>query len=72
MAEKQSQKDREQAKRDEEVAKKAAEVAKRQAEIDRQRQKEVDAAAAKLKAAEDAYQAELAKRANGQSPSQAK
>jgi pilus assembly protein CpaC len=72
VAEKQSQKDREQAKRDEEAAKKAAEVAKRQAEIDRQRQKEVDAAAAKLKAAEDAYQAELAKRANGQSPSQAK
>src|SRR4029453_10350486 len=72
VAEKQSQKDREQARRDEEAAKKAAEVAKRQAEIDRQRQKEVDAAAAKLKAAEDAYQAELAKRANGQSPSQAK
>lgn len=69
MAEKQAQKDREQAKRDEEVAKKAAEVAKRQAEIDRERQKEVDAAAAKLKAAEDAYQAELAKRANTQSPS---
>jgi pilus assembly protein CpaC len=72
MAEKQSQKDREQAKRDEEVAKKAAEVAKRQAEIDRERQKEVDAAAAKLKAAEDAYQAELAKRANAQSPSESK
>lgn len=74
MAEKQAQKDREQAKRDEEMAKKAAEVAKRQAEIDRERQKEVDAAAAKLKAAEDAYQAELAKRANTQppSPSQAK
>jgi pilus assembly protein CpaC len=69
MAEKQAQKDREQAKRDEEMAKKAAEVAKRQAEIDRERQKEVDAAAAKLKAAEDAYQAELAKRANTQSPS---
>jgi pilus assembly protein CpaC len=72
MAEKQAQKDREQAKRDEEMAKKAAEVAKRQAEIDRERQKEVDAAAAKLKAAEDAYQAELAKRANAQSPSESK
>jgi pilus assembly protein CpaC len=72
VAEKQAQKDREQAKRDAEAAKKADEVAKRQAEIDRERQKEIDAAAAKLKAAEDAYQAELAKRANGQSPSQAK
>jgi pilus assembly protein CpaC len=56
---------REQAKRD-------AEVAKRQAEIDRQRQREIDEAAAKLKAAEEAYQAELAKRGNVQSPTQPK
>ncbi len=53
---------REQVKRDAEQAKRDAEGAKRQAEIDRQRQKQIDEAAAKLKAAEDAYQAELAKR----------
>jgi pilus assembly protein CpaC len=52
---------REQGKRDAEQAKRDIEVAKHQAEIDRQHQKQVDDAAARLKAAELAYQAELAK-----------
>jgi pilus assembly protein CpaC len=51
-----------QAKLAREQAKRDAEQAKRQAELDRQRQKQIDEAAAKLKAAEQAYQAELAKR----------
>jgi pilus assembly protein CpaC len=59
---------REQARRDAEQAKRDAEAAKRQAEIDKQRQKQVDEAAAKLKAAEQAYQAELAKRQGAESP----
>ena len=53
---------REQAKHDGEAAKRAEETARRQAEIDRRQQKAVDEAAAKLKAAETAYQAELAKK----------
>ena len=52
---------KEQAKRDAEAAKKAQETAKKQAEIDRERQKQIDEAAARLKAAESAYQAELAR-----------
>jgi pilus assembly protein CpaC len=53
---------REQAKRDAEAAKQAAEVAERQAERDRKQEKARAEAAAKVKAAEDEYQAELAKR----------
>jgi pilus assembly protein CpaC len=52
---------REQAKLDEQMAKKQAEEAKKQAERDREHQKEVEAAAARLKAAEAAYNAQLAK-----------
>jgi pilus assembly protein CpaC len=52
---------KEQAKRDAENAKKAQEQAKKQAEIDRERQKQIDEAASRLKAAEAAYQAELAR-----------
>ncbi len=52
---------KEQAKKDQEAAKKAEEAARRQAEIDRERQKSIEAAAAKLRAAEAQYNAELAK-----------
>ncbi len=57
---------REQAKRDAETAKRTAEAAKRQAEVDRKQQKVVDEAAARLKAAEAAYQAEVAKKSKQQ------
>ena len=57
---------REQAKRDAEEAKRAEETARRQAEIDRRQQKVIDAASEKLKAAETAYQAELAKKSTEQ------
>ncbi len=52
---------REQAKRDAEAARLAAEQAKRQAEIDKKQQKVTDEAEARVKAAEAAYQSELAK-----------
>jgi len=52
---------KEQAKKDQEAAKKAEEAARRQAEIDRERQKAIEAAAAKLRAAEAQYNAELEK-----------
>ena len=52
---------KEQAKKDQEAAKKNEETARRQAEIDRERQKSIEAAAAKLRAAEAQYNAELAK-----------
>ncbi|MGH9239184.1 MAG: pilus assembly protein N-terminal domain-containing protein [Vicinamibacterales bacterium] len=59
---------KEQAKRDEEAGRrkaeadrKAAEQAARQAEIDKKKQAELDKAAEKVRAAEAAYQAELAK-----------
>jgi pilus assembly protein CpaC len=52
---------REQAKRDAEDAKRAQEAAKKQAEIDRRNHSAVDQAAARLKAAEAAYNAEIAK-----------
>jgi pilus assembly protein CpaC len=52
---------KEQAKRDAEANKKAQEQARKQAEIDRERQKQIDEAAARLKAAEAAYQAEVAR-----------
>lgn len=53
---------KEQAKRDAEAQRKAAEIAKKQAEEAKKQQKLIDEAAAKLKAAEAAYQAELAKK----------
>jgi pilus assembly protein CpaC len=52
---------KEQAKKDQEAAKKAGEAARRQAEIDREKQKAIEAAAAKLRAAEAQYNAELEK-----------
>jgi pilus assembly protein CpaC len=52
---------KEQAKRDAETAKKDQETAKKQAEIDHERQKQIDEAAARLKAAEAAYQTEVAR-----------
>jgi hypothetical protein len=52
---------REQAKRDGEAARAAQQDARRQAEKDREQQKLVDEAAARLKAAEERYQTELAK-----------
>lgn len=51
-----------QAKLAKEQAERDREQAKRQAEIDKKQQKVVDEAAAKLKAAQDAYQTELAKK----------
>jgi hypothetical protein len=51
-----------QAKKDAEAAKIAAEQAKRQAEIERSHQKALDEAAAKMKGAEAAYQAQLGKK----------
>jgi len=51
-----------QAKLAKEQAERDREQAKKQAEIDKKQQKLVDEAAAKLKAAQDAYQAELAKK----------
>jgi pilus assembly protein CpaC len=53
---------KEQQRRDAEAAKKAGEEARRKAEQDREQQKSIDEAAAKLKAAEAAYNAELAKK----------
>jgi pilus assembly protein CpaC len=52
---------REQSKRDAEDAKRAQEAARKQAEIDRRNHSAVDQAAARLKAAEAAYNAEIAK-----------
>lgn len=49
------------AKRNAEIAKKQAELARKQAEEDKKRQKEVSDAEAKLKAAQAAYDAEVAK-----------
>lgn len=57
---------REQAKRDAEAADKAAKEAARRAEADKKRQKEIDEAAKRLKEAEAAYQAELAKKSKQQ------
>ena len=55
---------KEQAKRDEEEAKRSREQAQRLAEAERDRQDAIAEAEEKLKAAEDAYQAELARQAN--------
>ncbi len=57
---------KEQAKKDQEAAKRAEEAARRQAEIDREHQKSIEAAAAKLRAAEALYNAELAKTGKAQ------
>jgi len=53
---------REQAKRDAELAKRAKEAARKQAFRDREQQKVIDDAAAKLKSAEAAYNAEVSKK----------
>ena len=53
---------REQAKRDAEAAQKAERDSARQAEIEKKQQKVIEEAAARLKAAEAAYQVELAKK----------
>jgi len=53
---------REQAKRDAELAKRAKETARKQAGRDREQQKVIDEAAAKLKSAEAAYNAEVSKK----------
>jgi hypothetical protein len=52
---------REQSKRDAEDAKRAQEAAKKQAEVDRKNRIAIDQAAARLKAAEALYNAEVAK-----------
>ena len=57
---------KEQARKDQEAAKRAEEAARRQAEIDREHQKSIEAAAAKLRAAEALYNAELAKTGKAQ------
>jgi pilus assembly protein CpaC len=54
--------DREQQKKSEEAARKAGEEARKQTDADRDQQKSLDAAAAELKAAEERYNAELAKK----------
>jgi pilus assembly protein CpaC len=53
---------KEQQKRDAEAARKAGEDARKKADQDREQQKAIDEAAAKLKAAEAAYNAELTKK----------
>ncbi len=59
---------KDQAKKDQEAAKKAEEAARRQAEADREHQKSIEAAAAKLRAAEAQYNAELTR--TGKAPKQ--
>ncbi len=59
---------KDQAKKDQEAAKKAEEAARRQAEVDREHQKSIEAAAAKLRAAEAQYNAELTR--TGKAPKQ--
>ena len=60
-AKEQAKRDAEEGRRKAEADKKAAEQAAKQAEIDKKKQAELDAAAAKVRAAEAAYQSELAK-----------
>jgi pilus assembly protein CpaC len=62
----------EQAEKDQLEKERQEKLAREQAKRDAQRQREIDEAAAKLKAAEEAYQAELAKRGNVQSATQPK
>jgi pilus assembly protein CpaC len=57
---------KEQAKRDAEEARRKAEADRKAAEEEKRRQAAIDAAAAKVKAAEDAYKAEVAKSGNAQ------
>lgn len=52
---------KEQAKRDAEAARRAEEAARKQLELDRERQKAIDDAQSRLKAAQDAYDTELSK-----------
>ena len=59
---------KDQAKKDQEAAKKAEVAARQQAEVDREHQKSIEAAAAKLRAAEAQYNAELAR--TGKAPKQ--
>ena len=60
----------EQAKKDQEGAKRDDEAARKQAAIDRERQKAIEVAAAKLRAAEALYNAELAKPGKAQQQQQ--
>jgi hypothetical protein len=62
QAKKDAEEAKRQAKKDAEAAKITAEQAKRQAEIERSHQKALDEAAAKVKTAEAAYQAQLGKK----------
>jgi pilus assembly protein CpaC len=61
LAKEQAKRDAEEGRRKAEADRKAAEQAARQAEADRKKQAELDKAAEKVRAAEAAYQAELAK-----------
>lgn len=59
---------KEQAKRDQEAAKRAEEQARKEADAERERQKAVDEATVRLKAAEAAYQAEVERAARQAQP----
>ena len=59
LARETAQREAEAARREAEAARRAAEEARRQAEADRKRQAAIDAAAAKLKAAQDEYRAQV-------------
>ena len=61
LAKEQAKRDAEEGRRKAEADRKAAEQAAKQAEADRKKQAQIDAAAEKVRAAEAAYQAELAK-----------
>jgi hypothetical protein len=61
LAKEQAKRDAEEGRRKAEADRKAAEQAARQAEADKKKQAELDKAAEKVRAAESAYQAELAK-----------
>jgi pilus assembly protein CpaC len=61
LAKEQAKRDAEEGRRKAEADRKAAEQAARQAEADKKKQAELDKAAEKVRAAENAYQAELAK-----------
>ena len=61
QAREQAKRDAEEGRRKAEAEKKAAELAAKQAEADKKKQAQLDEAAGKVRAAEAAYQAELAK-----------
>ena len=69
-ARRQAEQAKEQAKKDQEAARRGEEAARKQAVIDRERQKAIEAAAGKLRAAEALYNAELAKPGKAQQPQQ--